>query len=427
VLRYFSGSSISFKLTCILLIAATIGISACDVEGTIEEQSRTPLAAVTPTSKTSTARTSEADAAGQASTNTPDPSIDITADLPEASKTALPPNSTPAASMTIPVDTPMPGLIGPDDYGINVNPLTGLAVNDPQTLARRPIAIKISNSARVRPQAGLNSADIVFEHLTEGGITRFTAIYYGRDSHKVGSIRSGRLIDLEIPIMYDAAFSYSGSSAPLRLMFLNSLFFDRIISPDFAHGGFERISDPAKPDERVEDTLYTDTYVLRWMLEQRGQEVSPVFRSGMAFHPDPPGQGTAVRGVEIAYPATGVYWYYSQSTGDYLRWSDGIWHLDPNSEKQLAFQNIVVLKATHLATDIIEDSGGSPSLQIQLWGEGPVSLYRNGQRYDGIWRRLDSRDMLTFYTEDGGILPLSPGKTFFQVVPLDFSEVYDTP
>jgi hypothetical protein len=318
-------------------------------------------------------------------------------------------------------------MIGPDVFDSDINPLTGLIVENPETLARRPIAIKISNSARVRPQAGLNSADLVFEHLTEGGITRFTAIYYTWDSAKVGSIRSGRLIDLEIPIMYDAAFGYSGSSTQLRLMFLNSLFFDRIISPDFAHGGFERISNPAKPDERVEDTLYTNTFVLRWILDQRGQNISPEFTNGMAFHPVPPEGGTGVTGVEILYPATGVYWYYSSGLGGYLRWSDGVPHLDPNSGKQLLFNNIVVVEATHLATEIIEDSGGSPSLQIQLWGQGSVSIYRNGQRFDGIWRRLDSRDMLTFYTREGGILPLSPGKTFFEVVPDDFSEVYDTP
>lgn len=319
------------------------------------------------------------------------------------------------------------GLIGPFDYGEGINPLTGQVAPNPEILARRPIAIKISNNARVRPQAGINSADLVFEHLTEGGITRLTAIFYGRDSNKVGSIRSGRLIDLELPIMYDAAFAYSGSSAPLRLMFLRSLFFDRIISPDFAHGGFERISNPANPNERVEDTLYTDTYLLRWMLDQRGLDTSPDFKHGMSFHPDSPEGGAVVNGVEILYPATSAYWHYSTNLSGYLRWSDGIPHLDANTGSQLLFQNIVVVRAPHLITEIIEDSGGSPSIQIQIWGEGPVSLYRDGLRFDGVWRRLDSREMLTFFTQEGEILPLSPGKTFFQIVPVDFSELFETP
>ena len=131
--------------------------------------------------------------------------------------------------------------------------------------------------------------------------------------------------------------------------------------------------------------------------------------------------------LEIGYPATTAYWYYSSGLGGYQRWSDGIPHADANSGRQLFFQNIVVLEAAHLNTEIIEDSGGSPSIQIQIWGEGPVRIYRDGMRYDGIWRRLDSRHMLTFHTEDGALLPLAPGKTFFQVVPLDYERIYETP
>lgn len=340
----------------------------------------------------------------------------------------------PISMATVPKPSPsatkvylIPGLIGPVDYGDRVNPLTGQIVENPEVLARRPIAIKISNNARVRPQAGINNADLVFEHLTEGGITRLTAIFYGQDSSKVGSIRSGRLIDLELPIMYDAAFAYSGSSAPLRLMFLRSIFYDRIISPDFAHGGFERISNPSNPNERVEDTLYTDTFLLRWMLGQRELDTPPNIEAGMSFHPDPPEGGQKVNSVEILYPATSVYWYYSPNLGGYLRWSDGIQHLDANTGSQLFFNNIVVVKAPHLDTEIIEDSGGSPSIQIQMWGEGPVYLYRNGLRFDGEWRRLDSRKMLTFYTEEGDILPLAPGKTFFQIVTMDFSDIFERP
>jgi hypothetical protein len=361
----------------------------------------------------------------------PGVAISTTPELPEGRSTQI---STPQIENPTPTPQPsstptavIPGLIGPDIFSPDVNPLTGLLATDPAILDRRPIAIKLSNSARVRPQAGLNNADLVFEHLTEGGITRFTAIYYSQDASKVGSIRSGRLIDLEIPIMYDAAFAYSGSSAPLRLMFREALFFDRIVSIDFAHGGFERISNPEKPAERVEDTLYTNTYDLRWILDQRGQDSRPEFSSGMAFHTEPPEGGITVTSVEILYPATGVFWSYSTFNDGYLRWSDGVPHLDANSGNQLLFQNVVIIRAPHLDTEIIEDSGGSPSIQIQIWGEGPATIYRNGLRYDGFWRRLDSRHMLTFFDSDGNLLPLSPGRSFFQIVPSEFSDVYESP
>lgn len=318
----------------------------------------------------------------------------------------------------------IPGMIGPDNFPDNVNPLTGLVVADPEVLQHRPIAVKISNIARVRPQSGINNADLVFEHMTEGTITRFTAVFYTNGAQKIGSIRSGRLIDLEIPVMYDAAFAYSGASGPVRLLFKASSFFDRIISPDFGHGGFERISDPNNPNEFFEDTLFTNTDNLRFILNERGQDVPPNFQNGMTFNPEPPAGGTPASTIEVTYRATDAFWQYEPGIGRYKRWSDGVPHTDANTGEQLNFKNIIVLGANHQNTDIVEDSFGSPSIQIQIWGEGPVSIFRDGQRFEGHWRREDPGDMLTFYDLEGNLLPLSPGNSFFQLVPLGFTDLF---
>src|SRR5579859_3925706 len=83
----------------------------------------------------------------------------------------------PTASPTW-VATPI-GASGPFNFPQNTNPLTGLAVTDPTVLQRRPLAVKISNAPPlVRPQAGIGDADLVFEHLTEGKLTRFTAVFW---------------------------------------------------------------------------------------------------------------------------------------------------------------------------------------------------------------------------------------------------------
>ncbi len=323
---------------------------------------------------------------------------------------------------------PIPeGLIGPNDFPPNTNPLTGETVSDAAKLARRPVAVKISNApAVVRPQSGLNSADLVFEHYAEGGLTRFTAVFYGNDADPVGSIRSGRFIDIEIPQMYDAGFAYSGSSGPLQLMFRNGAFFDRIISPDFGHGGFFRVEDPNKA---FEHTLFTSTYNLRNILEQRGENTPPDFQSNMAFSAAPLHPGVPANRIELQYDGTNVTWAYNAGTGRYTRWTDGIPHLDANSGQQLAFKNVVAIAAHHENTDILEDhvGGGHYSIQIQLWGEGPASVFRDGQRIEGVWRRQDPSHMLTFFDLDGNILPLAPGNTFFQVVPLGFERLYATP
>ncbi len=341
------------------------------------------------------------------------------------------PTATVAEEATsLPEPTPLPvipGLVGPVDYPEDVNPLTGKRVEDPAVLERRPLAVKIANTARVRPQAGLNQADLVFEHYSEGGITRFTAIFYTHTPQRVGSIRSGRLIDLEIPIMYDAAFAYSGSSHEIKEMIWDSSFFSRIISPDFGHGGFWRTDDEKNPSTFRVDNLFTNTVDLRRILVERGEERRPEYESGMAFHPDPPTGGTAAQGIEVIYAGTGVFWEYRPGTGHYARWSDGQKHLDANSEEILSFKNIVVVKAPHIDTEIIEDTGGSPSIQIQIWGEGPAIIFRDGLRYDGLWRREHPQDMLTFYDQNGQILPLAPGNTFIELVPFSFDNLESRP
>jgi hypothetical protein len=327
----------------------------------------------------------------------------------------------------LPTATPVPlpeGLIGPTNFPENVNPLTGETV-DPAVLAQRPLAIKISNApAIVRPQSGLNNADLVFEHYAEGGLTRFTAVFYSQDAETVGSIRSGRIIDLEIPKMYDAAFAYSGASGPVRLMFRDSEFFDRIISPDFGHGGFFRVEDPNKA---FEHTLFTNTGNLRYILDQRGQNTPPQFQNGMAFSQEPLNPGQPASQIEIGYDGTYVTWAYGN--GRYTRWTDGIPHLDANTGQQLSFKNIIILAAHHEDTDILEDhvGDGHYSIQIQVWGEGPVSIFRDGVRIDGRWQRSDPHDMLTFTDLDGNILPLAPGNSFFQLVPLGFENLIVSP
>lgn len=351
------------------------------------------------------------------------------------SPTVITPTSTPAATATT-TETRnddsdsqptavIEGLIGPDNFPPNVNPLTGQIVANPSVLARRPLAIKISNApAIVRPQAGLSSADLVFEHYAEAGLTRFTAIFYSQEPDLVGSVRSGRLIDLEIPKMYDAAFAYSGASGPVRLLFRDSDFFDRIISPDFAHGGFFRVPDPNKA---VEHTLFTRPSNLRFILDERGQNTPPDFQNNMAFRLQPLTSGQPARQLEIGYRGTYVTWAYEAGDGRYYRWTDGTPHLDANTGTQLNFKNIIVLAAHHEDTTIIEDRGGNFSIQIQIWGEGPVSIFRDGQRFDGRWRREDPNHMLTFYDLDGNILPLAPGNSFFQLVPLGFDRLIVTP
>lgn len=303
----------------------------------------------------------------------------------------------------------------------SINPLTGEKV-DSAVLNRRPLAVKVSNApAIVRPQAGLSFADVVFEHYAEGGLTRFTAIFLSKDCEKIGSIRSGRLIDLEIAAMFKSMFAYSGASGGVNQEIRKSDIFERVISPDFGHdSAFQRIPAPGKA---FEHTLFSSTEALWQVTDQRGlngrQDVQ-----GWVFSEEPPPEGTPTTFIKIPYEPTYVTteYQYDPAQGVYLRSILGEPHTDELTGKQLTASNVIILFANHVETPILEDThgGGHYSIQIQLWGEGPAKIFRDGQAYELKWSRPQRQDLVTFVDDKGNRFPLKPGNSWVQLVPLDF-------
>jgi hypothetical protein len=318
-------------------------------------------------------------------------------------------------SLIIPWDTP-----GPGDC-----PLTGLPVDDPSLLERRPLAIKVQNAPISRPQYGLPEADIVYEHLSEAGITRFTAIYLCQTPEKVGSTRSARFIDLEIPAMYDSLLAFSGTSAGLYPKFLNADFYDR----EFCYGwglhseGFYRDREMIQQGVPIEHTLYADPVKI-WEIADEldindGQELTD-----MHFSADAPEGGEPATHIRIPYPHRDmvVDYRYDPDLGAYLRWDGGSPHVDADTGEQISVTNVVVAYANHVDTDIYEDEPrrNHPSVQIQLWGTGPVVVFRDGLAYEGLWARPERGAMLVFRDLAGQIpIPLKPGNTWVQLVPLE--------
>ncbi len=91
-------------------------------------------------------------------------------------------------------------------------PLTGADAPNGASVKRRVVSVKVENSAAARPQTGLNKADIVYESLAEGGVTRFNALFHSQDPALIGPVRSARLSDTWIVPQYDGLFFFSGAS-----------------------------------------------------------------------------------------------------------------------------------------------------------------------------------------------------------------------
>ena len=311
-----------------------------------------------------------------------------------------------------------PEAIGPDDFPPGVNPLTGLEVADPAILDRSPVIVKISNAPPlVRPQAGIGAADLVFEHYAEGGLTRFSAIYYSQAPERVGSIRSARIVDYELMPMYDGLLAFSGASIGVEEMLNNAEFAGRLFK-GVLYGLPYYWRDESIP---VPHNMFTNVAAL-WELAA-AQDIGRTHHfHGMAFLPQPPeGSVGETSVIDLRYRATRVRWEYDPESGLYRRFADGLGHYDANTEQQITAANVVVIYADHRLTDIVESEwqgSVSYSIEIQLWFEGDAVLFRDGQRYEGRWVRPTREDMLGLRTADGEILYLKPGNTWFQLVQL---------
>lgn len=337
---------------------------------------------------------------------------------------ALPATVTTVPTATAPLipvgeGTPTPiVLLSPVDFGADRNPLTGEFVSDPAVLQRRPLAIKISNSppSWVRPQSGLNEADLVYEHITEATITRFTLVVYGRTPTTVGPIRSARLIDLEIPAMYDAALAYSGASIGVSGRLAAADFAARIIGSN--DPGYYRTG----ADKPFEHTLYGRPEQFWQGLTNKGQNTPPNFTTYMAFSDQPPAGGTPATTIGIDFQWEDISWSYDADSGRYLRWSAGVPHLDGNTNEQVRTTNVVVIYANHTEDPAICEEVRNGvclhlSVQPQIWGSGSAIVFRDGQRFDVTWRRENRPDMITFYDAAGNPFPLKIGNSWFEIVP----------
>lgn len=364
-------------------------------------------------------------------TNTPRPTdgvINFATNTPRVtntpSLTATPtytptPSFTPSPTFTE-TPTPTPTPIGPFSYPEGINPLTGLKYPDEAAASRRTLIVKISNYPPiVRPQTGVNSADVVFEAEAEGGVTRFAALFRSTIPPLVGSVRSARLLDLELPVMYNALLAYSGTSEPIQQAILSSQYVYQYFSPlkgDNENAGFFRVERTGEnAGLALEHTMFLEPQTLYDLATRRNVNTGYQAR-GFAFNETPDPNGLPANDIFIDwYGQTDARWQYDEQTGRYLRYTDGVKHIDKADGEQLWADNLVIIEVDH--TDMFVGTTYS-SLEIALWDQGRAYLLRDGQRYQGYWRRKDREPGSALQIIYGNNTPImmKPGRTWVSVV-----------
>lgn len=293
-------------------------------------------------------------------------------------------------------------------------PLTGLDAPSPEAIRTRVVSVKIENAPAARPQTGLDRADIVYETVTEGGITRFNALYQSYTPKAVGPVRSARPSDFAIVPQFHALFAHCGGDRSVRKQLADKTRFDDM-DQFFNAGPYWRSKDRSAPHN-----LYLDMAKLRVAaITKRGYPAAEDVK-GPAFARSSNTATPTVSLLTVPFSASNkVTWRFSKSADTYARSINGKAHVDQGSGKQYTARNVVVLWAK---ISRYTASHNSQLHEIQLVGSGRVSVFHDGQRYDGTWEAGESSPPV-LRSADGRVIALAPGKTWFQVIGNDQSIV----
>lgn len=289
-------------------------------------------------------------------------------------------------------------------------PLTGIGTEEEQTA--RPIMVLVENSPAARPQSGLDQADIVYEVLAEGEITRFLAVFQSESPEVIGPVRSIRPYMVEIGDGLDALIVHAGWSQEAMNMLVerNLPHFDEI----YGDGAYYWRSE----ERNAPHNLYTSVELIRKGSENKG------FRQtwndpGFTFFEQgetPEIEGESATKVNINY-ISGYYvdYYYNEEEEVYERYMLGEPHKDKESDNLLIASNIIVAKTGH---QIVDDIGRR---HIDVNGSGEGYLFQEGIAQEITW---ESKNGIIRVIKDGEELPLIPGKTWIHYIPLNSPVLY---
>lgn len=296
-----------------------------------------------------------------------------------------------------------------------INPLTGQVVLVADRLGRRPILAKVTLFPRNnRPQWGLSRADIIYEHYTEGGLSRFSALFYGQEAEIVGPIRSARLVDIQLVRMYGALFAYG--SADYRVL-------NEIDNTEFAERAVREFPAGCPPlcrtDPAGQNHLVTDTQALRTFYIERGTDISAPNLGGMRFGNMPTNESGPGINLRVSYSVDDFHeWVYAEENGFYRRYQesgDGPGKVLPLTDRltgqPIESANVVLIQVPH------ELYARTPEIvDIQLYGQGEGMALRDGNAYKVQWIRPYPEGVLYLTLLDGSDYPFKPGTTWFEIV-----------
>ena len=286
-------------------------------------------------------------------------------------------------------------------------PLTGLPLTDQARLSRPALVVKVENAPASRPQSGLDVADVVYEEIVEGGITRFLAVFHSTDADLIGPVRSLRPSDPDIIAAFGGLFAYSGG-IPNFVEILRR-------TPGITDVGVDLLDEgPDKPYTRragrtAPNNLYTSTSKLYARAPRtdarppgRFAEFLPAGQPFSAAGATPAVNLTATIGI------TTVVFNYDAQSMTYRR--SGL----AEGAGVVAPTNLIVQFTSYEETDDTDLTTTTVEKAVTV-GSGDAIILSGGMAVRGRWSKPSATAFTTYTDASGTPIRLSPGRTWVEL------------
>ncbi|MDP2637731.1 MAG: DUF3048 domain-containing protein [Candidatus Levybacteria bacterium] len=313
---------------------------------------------------------------------------------------------------------------------------------------QRPLGVMIENHSEARPQSGLSSADVVYEAVAEGGITRFLSVFYCQAGGPVGPVRSARTYFLDWISEYgqNPLYAHVGGAncnAETGSGCLNGAKADAmgqiedygwasyndLSQFNLSYPTFKRVERPNGRDVATEHTMFSSTEEL-WKVAAK-RKLTNVNEDGelwdesfvkYSFKEDAPkSQRPSSQSIHLEFWTRDsdyhVDWIYDPITNLYKRNNGGVAHFDRNNKQQLTAKNIVVLSMVESSANDGYDN--NVHLLYRNKGTGKANVFMDGKQIVGTWKK-DSRTARTLLFDNKGLpIKFDRGSIWFEILPTD--------
>lgn len=309
--------------------------------------------------------------------------------------------------------TPKP-TVEPEPEPIT-NPLSGETIDEDISF-KRPYAIMINNISVAQPHCGVSGADIIYEVLAEGEITRMLAIYSDLENvGPIGSMRSSRPYYIEIAMSYDAIYVHAGGSEQ-AYSDIASKGVNNIDGVRGAYSGEIFYRDPSRQQHGTEHSLFTSSEKLLEYTPTLGysSDHDLSYNYGLLFTDELTmgDSATVASSVNVSFSGLkNTDFTFHPDTGLYTGCQFGSDYIDGNTGETVGFKNLLVLYAD---TQILDNDGRRA---VDLIGSGEGHFICGGLSIPIYWTRSGSGAPFIYAREDGSELELGIGKSYIAIVP----------